>query len=67
MDHNVARQFAGIILFIGMIASGIAASFALAGNITGSLYVCGGALVVAVLVLLLGGLAVGSNKPPEEE
>lgn len=63
--NSIARQFAGIILFIGMLASGLAASLALAGNTTGSLYVCGGAFVLAVVVLVVGGLAVGSN-PPEE-
>lgn len=63
---SVSRQFAGIILFIGMVASGLAAAMALAGNVSLSLMICGGAVVLAVLVLVIGGVVVASNEPGEE-
>ncbi|MFW5692196.1 MAG: hypothetical protein ACOCX3_02470 [Chloroflexota bacterium] len=58
---NSARQFAGVILLVLMIASGAAAAVALAGRSGLSLQICGGALVIAFLILVLGGLAVGSS------
>jgi len=56
-----ARQYATLIIMIGMISSGIAALVALAGQTNMALMVCAGGLVVAVLVLLLGGLVVAAT------
>jgi len=60
-----ARQYATLILMIGMISSGFAAVVALNGNINIALAVCGGALALAVLVLLLGGLVVAASREEE--
>lgn len=71
MGHNasgpVARQFAGVILLIGMIASGLAAAVALAGRPQLSLLVCGGALLLALVILMVGGLVVASNQDDGED
>lgn len=45
-----------------MLSAGIAASFSIGGNVQTGLLVCGGGLVLNVLVLLYGALVVGSRR-----
>jgi len=63
MEQNItpARLFARLILMIGMISSGFAAIFALSGSSQTALYICGGGLAVAGLVLLVGGYLVARS------
>ncbi|GAB4512439.1 MAG: hypothetical protein OHK0046_11940 [Anaerolineae bacterium] len=61
-NSPVARQMAGLVLLVLMLGAGIAAAFGTAGRINVSLQICGGTLVVAILVLVLGGLIVGANR-----
>jgi uncharacterized membrane protein YdbT with pleckstrin-like domain len=63
----VARQVATFILLIFMIASAFSAFVTVAGNTTLGLYICGGAIVVGLVVLLIGGLVVAANRPREDE
>jgi len=56
-----ARQYALLIIMIGMIASGFAAIVALLGEITIALYICAGSMGLAVIVLLFGGLVVAAS------
>jgi len=62
---NPSRQFASLILLLLMVGAGIAALLALAGRSGTSIAVCGGALVVCVVVLILGGLIVGTTGEEE--
>jgi hypothetical protein len=69
MEQNItpARLFARLILMIGMISSGFAAIFALSSSPRTALYICGGGLVVAALVLLVGGYLVASRGGAESD
>lgn len=60
-----SRQFANLILLIGLVASAIALSLALTGRTALSVQVCGVAILFALAVLIFGGLVVASNKRDE--
>ncbi|TVR24333.1 MAG: hypothetical protein EA396_01600 [Anaerolineaceae bacterium] len=66
-EPNPARYFAGLILLIGMMASGVGAALAVAGRHALSVQICAGAVVLAVLILFFGGLIVGKNRPPDDD
>lgn len=59
---NPSRQFAMFILLILMIGAGVAASLALTGRSSTSLFICGGTLLICLVVLVVGGLLVGSSR-----
>lgn len=61
-----ARAAARAILFIFMAASGVAAALTLMGHLRLGLYVCGGAVAVNLLILLLGGYVVAASRPPDD-
>lgn len=66
-EPNPARYFAGLILLIGMMASGAGAALAVAGRHTLSIQICAGALVLAAVILVLGGVVVGKSRPPDDD
>jgi len=60
---TVARQYASIILLIGMVSAGIAAVVSFNGDTTLALQVCAGGVTFAIMILLFGSLIVAaSNK-----
>lgn len=61
-----ARQTARVILFIALLAFGFSASLTLTGRWQQGLAVCGGALVLAALLLVIGALIVALSKPTQE-
>ena len=61
-----SRQFAAIILLIGMASSGLAAGFSLSGDTNGALLICAGGIGLAVIVLLFGGLIVAASGTEDE-
>lgn len=63
---GVARRFAAIIIMIGMLASGLAAAAALAGWSQLSVQICGVALLLGVVILILGGVLVSATKTSDE-
>lgn len=64
-EPSPARRIATVIVGITMLSAGIAASFSISGNVQTGLLVCGGGLVLNVLVLLYGALVVGSRREEE--
>lgn len=56
------------ILFVGMVTSAFALIVSIGGNTTLGLQICGGGVVIALILFILGGLAVAANKdePPAE-
>lgn len=58
----LARQTATLILLIGMVGSGAAAAISLIGNPELGLQVCLGSVGLALIVLLVGGLMIASNR-----
>lgn len=61
-DDNPARPIAFLILIITGIASGCAATASASGNTDYGLALCGGGLVLNVLVLLFGAYVVARNQ-----
>lgn len=62
---NAARRSAYTMIFIWMVGAGLAASLTIAGRPQLSLAICGGALLLSVVVLVVGALAVGSTTDGE--
>ncbi|MDX1993189.1 MAG: hypothetical protein SF029_12420 [bacterium] len=58
-----ARQIALIILFIVTVAAGLSASALFRSDSRSALLICGGALVLCVVVLVIGSLIVAAGKP----
>lgn len=59
---SVARQYASIILLVGMVTAAIAAIVTFNGDPTLGLQICAGGMVVAVVILLFGGLIVAASQ-----
>lgn len=64
---NPARPIALLILLITGIASGCAASASALGNINYGLMICGGGLVLNILVLFFGAYVVARNRPDDPD
>lgn len=54
-----ARPFALLILFIGLVSSGIALSVTVSGNTMLAVQICGGAVILAIVVWVIGAFIVG--------
>lgn len=65
LSRTVARQIATLILGIGLIGAGIGLSATISGNSMLGLQICGATLVIALIVLVLGAVVVGANRPRE--
>lgn len=65
--NSPARRAAYTMIFIWMVGAGFAASFTIGGRPETGLLICGGALVVSLVILLIGGLIVGSSGESDPE
>ena len=62
---NPARGIAQLIVRISMVAAGLATIFSLFGNSRWILVICGGTIVLNIIVLLVGAYIVASSKRTE--
>ena len=57
-----SRRAAYTVIFIWMIAAGLAASFTVAGRLETGLLMCGGGIVISLIVIGIGSAVVASSK-----
>lgn len=62
-----ARRAAYSIIFVWLLASWVAFSVSATGNSHVIPYICGGALAISVLLLVVGAVIVAASKPPDDE
>lgn len=65
-QNNPARRVAFTMIFIWMIGAGLSTSFSFGGNSRLGFMICGGSILLSLVVFVVGGLTVASNQSEEE-